>query len=93
MQKLLIASVILFCVALLAGCLGFFNAMQFGAGSLEEYRFVMTTPFFGGFILIGFFGLLYVYRNRASNQCLYGFAIVLFCYGGIEVIFKAVGGI
>ena len=92
-RKLLIATAILFTVFLLAGGLGVFQTYVYGASSIMEYRYAVIAPFFGGFVLIGFFGLLYVYRNRGSAECLYGFLIVGFCYGGIEVLLRACGGV
>jgi hypothetical protein len=92
-KKLLIATVILFVVFLLACGVGAFNAYTYGASSSSEAVFAVSAPFFGGFVLIGFFGLMQVYKNRASAQCLYGFLIVGFCYGGIEILFQACGGV
>lgn len=91
-RKLLIAAFVLFMVVLLSGGVGAFTVYVGGADSQGEAVFAVTAPFFGGFVLIGFFGLLYLFRNRQSGECLYGFLIVLFCYGGIEVLFKACGG-
>jgi hypothetical protein len=86
----LVASVILFCVFLLSGGLDDLKSYIFGASSIAEYRFATIAPFFGGFVLIGFFGLLYIYRNARSWKCLLGFLIVGFCYFAIETLFQAV---
>lgn len=91
-KRLLIVTVIFFVIFLLSGGLAACRDYMFGADSASEVAFAVTAPFFGGFILIGFFGLLYIFRNRQSGECLYGFLIVLFCYGGIEVLFRACGG-
>lgn len=89
-KKLLAATVILFSVAC-ASMYGAFWSYIYGAQSYHDYMFAITAPFYAGFVLIGFFGLMYVYRYRRSSQCLYGFLITIFCYGGIEIMYKATG--
>jgi hypothetical protein len=88
----LIALVLLLCVGLLAGGVGFLNICMNGAQSYDEYIFTMTAPFAGGFVLIGFFGFLYAYRNRFCGQCLYGFLVVGVSYICLEILFNACVG-
>lgn len=72
--------------------LGATKAYLFGAQSIGEYNFAVSAPFFGGFVLVGFFGLLQIIRNVGSKECLYGFFVVGFCYVGLEILFQATGG-
>ncbi len=54
---------------------------------------VYSAPYYGGMLLMGFFGLIYAYKHAKSKASLFGFLIVVFAYVGIEVLFKACGGV
>lgn len=99
-HKVLIASVILLAIFMLANGLGAFQIFVSGvpyaptmAEGLKEARFALAAPFFGGFVLIGFFGMLYAYKNAKRPECLLGFLIVGFCYFSIEIMYSVCGGI
>jgi len=89
-KKLFIATVILL-VIYVGTMLGATQAYIFGAQSYSDYVYAISAPFFAGFVFVGFLGILKVYKERASPQCLYGFLIVGFCYCGIEVMMKMTG--
>ena len=91
-RKLLIVAVVLLAVFMLSNGLGASQIYRVGAHSASDARFAVTAPFFFGFVLIGFFGLLSAYKNAGKIECLYGFGIVGFCYFGIEVIYQLCGG-
>ena len=92
-RKLLIAAVILFAVFLLSCGIGDLQIYSEGAHSASDARFAVTAPFFFGFVLIGFFGLLYAYKNAGHVESLYGFVVVCFCYFCIEIFYQLCGGI
>lgn len=92
-KRVLIASVVLLSVFLLACGVGTFQVYFFGAQSWGDAVYALSAPFFFGFCLIGFFGLRYIYNQRGSRDCLYGFLVVGVCYGGIEVLFQMCGGL
>ena len=90
-RTLLILCVLLVVVFLLSGGLGAVHSYLFGAESFGEYRYSTVAPFFGGFILVGAFGLMFAYKHRDSRVCLLGFLISIFCYCGIEVFVNMLG--
>lgn len=92
-RKLLVATIILFAVFLLSCGLGASKIYGEGAHSASDARYAVTAPFFFGFVLIGFFGLLYAYKNAGHAECLYGFVVVGFCYFCIEIFYQLCGGL
>jgi zinc transporter ZupT len=92
-RKTMIATAILGFVFLLSGGVGAFIAYINGAHSFEQFVNGLTFPFFAGFLLIGFFGFLKMYRERDNKTCLYGLLIMVIAYGCIEVLFQSCGGI
>lgn len=89
-HKLLIAASILLTIFFLSGGLSDYKIYRDGTTSIKEYRFATIAPFFAGFVFVGFLGMLKAYKNAGSVESLYGFAIVGFCYFGIELLFWAV---
>jgi hypothetical protein len=89
--KLGIALMLLLNMFLLVGGFSVAKTYMIGASSYEEYIFGATAPFFFGFVLVGFFGLLNVYRWRGSSKCLYAFMVVLLSYVCIEILFTSCG--
>ena len=92
-RKLLTVGLVLACVFLFAGGFSAIRSYSVGASSYEEYRMNTLAPLFGGCVMIGAFGLLYAYKNRGSRICLVGFFITVFCYGFMEYLFQAIGGL
>lgn len=91
-RKFGIALALLGSVFLLSGGVGAVIVYQRGATSYAEFVNGLTFPFFAGFLLIGFFGFLKMYRERNSASCLYGLLIMVFAYICMEVLFGSVGG-
>ena len=91
-KRLFTIALIIGCVFLLAGGFSALDAYMNGAKSYEQYVNATLAPLFAGSILVGAFGLMFAYKNRANRICLIGFGITLFCYGFIEYLFQAIGG-
>jgi hypothetical protein len=92
-KKLIIIGTILFCVFLVAGGLSLVTGLTSGFYSYADARFGLSAPFFALFVLVGFFGLLMAYKQRGTQQGLFGLLIVLFCYVCIEVLYSVCGGV
>jgi hypothetical protein len=94
LKRLYVVVVIVGVVFLLSG--GFSALYSYinngGPTTYQEYRMNTLAPLFAGSILMGAFGLMYAYKNRANRICLVGFGVTLFCYGFIEYLFQAIGG-
>ena len=91
-HKLVTPLFLLTCIFLLAGGLGAFSSYSAGAVDVESYLNAVTFPFIVGFLFVGFLGLRYALANRDSKVCLFGFLIVLICYGCIEYFYRLIGG-
>jgi hypothetical protein len=85
--------VFLFCVALVSGGVGMVNVLMNGADSVLDARFALTAPFFGLFVLVGFFGLLLAYNKRGSRDGFLGLIVTVFCYIFIEVLYNVCLGV
>ena len=83
-------AVILFSIFLLAGGFSALDAYMNGASSYEQYVTASLAPLFAGCLLMGSFGLMYIYKNHGNSRCLIGLFITLFCYGFIEYLFGVV---
>ena len=83
---------LLVCIFLLSGGLSAFSSYVVGVVDVEVYLNAVTFPFVLGFLFVGFLGLRFAYVNRGSRVCLFGFLIVLICYGCIEYFYKLIGG-
>lgn len=91
LRKLGMAGFLLLAIFLISGGLHATICYLFGAPTNIDAIQAISAPFIGGFILIGFFGLMYTYKKRSSKYCLLGLLIALFCYGGIETIYGLIG--
>jgi len=91
-SRLLVVVLVLFSVFLLAGGVSALQAYTSGAKTYSQYVTATLAPLFGGFVLMGAFGLVYAYKNRQSRFCLVGFGIALFCYFALEGLFSVLGG-
>lgn len=59
--------------------------------SVRTARSVLTAPFFTGFLLFGFMGLRYAWKNaKDKGKVALGFVYTVFSYFGLEVLFWAV---
>lgn len=64
-----------------------------GAVTVREARWIVTAPFFAGFLLMGTFGLLNMYwHSRNSGKVFLGMVYTVGSYLGIEVLFLACSG-
>ena len=84
--------ILLLCIFLFSGGTGIIVvALNGGVTGVWEARNIVTAPFFGGFILMGTFGLVEAHNHpRDRGKVLVGCAYALFSYVGIEVLFKVV---
>jgi hypothetical protein len=83
----MVVSVLLGAVFLLSGGPLFLQAMV-NPIHASYVRWVVSMPFFFGFVWFGFIGLLYTWRNSTSIKCLLGFVIAFFSYIAIETLFN-----
>jgi hypothetical protein len=87
-RRLVVAAVLTYAIFMLACGLNVAADYVWGAKSYASYRFSTTAPLFAGNVMMGFFGLLWAYKNRGSKWCLVGFGITVFCYAFIEWLFN-----
>ncbi len=92
-KKLPMIVLVLFCVFLVSGGVLLVDVLINGAKSVLDARFALTSPFYGLFVLVAFFGLLMAYRFRGTRQGIYGLIVVLACYIFIEVLYNVCLGV
>lgn len=91
--KFLFPAVLFFTIFLLSGGLLVVNHYRGLPVTNTEARYIVTAPFFGGFVLLGVMGLLQAYKfSGVPSKVFLGLFQVVFCYVGIEVLFRVVGG-
>lgn len=80
-----------FSVFCFSGGAGVVDGLLNGFSGARSAAIGATAVFFGGFLVTGFFGLMFALRNRDNAvKCLLGFGVVLFSYFSIESLYGAV---
>jgi hypothetical protein len=78
----------IFCFS--GGC-GLVDGLLNGFSGVRQAAIGATAVFFGGFLMTGFFGLMFALKNRDNAvKCLLGLGVVLFSYFSIESLYGAV---